>query len=276
MMPRPGPTSGDPLSLSTEVLAHEADRMRVVVTGGGTIAPIDDVRHITNVSSGRLAATITEACLDRGAEVWHVHAPGAAVPLKRTAQADLDAPDFDAELQRLARLRDSWREHRSRLHLRPLRRGTIADYAATLEEVVRTARPDAIFLAIAASDYEPEHQPGKIDSREEALTVRLRATQKVIRRIREWAPESYLIGFKLLVDVSHDVLIRTAEDACRVNHAQLTVANDLREIKAGRHTLYLVRPGHPVEVVEPGPGLGGRLVERAWGWIADREPPPAS
>ena len=28
--------------------------MNVVVTGGGTIAPIDDVRLMTNVSSGRL------------------------------------------------------------------------------------------------------------------------------------------------------------------------------------------------------------------------------
>ena len=48
--------------------------MNVVVTGGGTIAPIDDVRFMTNISSGRFAAAITEACLDRGANVWHVHA----------------------------------------------------------------------------------------------------------------------------------------------------------------------------------------------------------
>ena len=40
--------------------------MNVVVTGGATIAPIDDVRLMTNVSSGRFAAAITEACLDRG------------------------------------------------------------------------------------------------------------------------------------------------------------------------------------------------------------------
>ena len=35
--------------------------MNVVVTGGGTIAPIDDVRLMTNISSGRFAAAITEA-----------------------------------------------------------------------------------------------------------------------------------------------------------------------------------------------------------------------
>ena len=48
--------------------------MNVVVTGGGTIAPIDDVRLMTNVSSGRFAAAITEACLDRGADgLAHPH-----------------------------------------------------------------------------------------------------------------------------------------------------------------------------------------------------------
>ena len=60
--------------------------MNVVVTGGGTVAPIDDVRQIANVSTGRFSASITEACLARGATVWHVHAPGAQLPLLRQGQ----------------------------------------------------------------------------------------------------------------------------------------------------------------------------------------------
>ena len=54
--------------------------MNVVVTGGGTIAPVDDVRLLTNVSSGRLAAAIAESFLDRGASVWHIHARSAQAP----------------------------------------------------------------------------------------------------------------------------------------------------------------------------------------------------
>ena len=38
--------------------------MNVVVTGGATIAPIDDVRQLTNVSTGRFGAAITEACFE--------------------------------------------------------------------------------------------------------------------------------------------------------------------------------------------------------------------
>ena len=63
--------------------------MNVLVTGGGTSAPIDDVRSITNVSTGRFAAAISESCLARGACVWHLHAPSAQVPLLRQAWFDL-------------------------------------------------------------------------------------------------------------------------------------------------------------------------------------------
>ena len=63
--------------------------MNVVVTGGGTVAPIDEVRQITNVSSGRFSAALSEACLGRGASVWHLHAPAAHLPIPRAARLDL-------------------------------------------------------------------------------------------------------------------------------------------------------------------------------------------
>ncbi len=74
--------------------------MNIVVAGGGTIAPIDDVRVLSNVSSGRFAAAISEACLERGANVWHIHAASALLPFHRLARLDLDA-DFETELTRL-------------------------------------------------------------------------------------------------------------------------------------------------------------------------------
>ena len=110
--------------------------MNVLVTGGGTIAPIDDVRTITNLSSGRFAASIAESCLARGAQVWHVHAPSAQLPLVRRARFDLDTQDPRAELDRLGRLHEDWKAVRGRLHLVPLRTGTVSDYAETLEHLL--------------------------------------------------------------------------------------------------------------------------------------------
>ncbi len=199
----------------------------VVVTGGGTIAPIDDVRLLTNVSSGRFAAAITEACLERNSEVWHIHTPPALLPYVRSANFELDAPDPATEFDRLARLRARWQSVRDRLHLVPLPIGTVADYQQTLKRTLQERSIDVAFLAMAVSDFEPERRAGKISSESaESLVLHCTRTQKVIRSVRDWSPSIYLVGFKLLSGVSPEVLIGQAEIACRTNRAQLTVAND--------------------------------------------------
>ena len=237
--------------------------MNIVVTGGGTIAPIDDVRLMTNISSGRFAAAITEACLDRGANVWHIHSSSAQIPLRRLAQFALDATDNAAELLRLSELRERWLSQRDRLKLIPLKIGNVADYAATLERVLHSHPINVVFLPMAVADFEPDPLPGKISSESESLVLHCRPTPKVIRRVRDWSPSVYLVGFKLLSRVSRDELVRRAEAACRDNRADLTVANDLQTLRQGRHTVYLVRPGHDSETLEPGADLAERLVARA-------------
>jgi phosphopantothenate-cysteine ligase len=249
--------------------------MNVVVTGGGTIAPIDDVRLLTNVSSGRFAAAITEACLDCGAGVWHIHAPAAQVPIARHACVKLDADDPAAEFQRLAQLRERWLAVRDRLRLIPLKAGNVADYAATLEHILRSAPIDVVFLPMAVADFEPEPRPGKISSHADSLDIHCRPTPKVIRLVRDWSPAVYLVGFKLLSHTSPAELINRASVACRVNRADLTVANDLETLRAGKHTIHLVRPGHEPETLGPGADLAERLVARVMAWASTRSGPPA-
>jgi phosphopantothenate---cysteine ligase (CTP) len=242
--------------------------MNVVVTGGGTIAPIDDVRLMTNVSSGRFAASITEAWLDQGATVWHIQTPSAAVPLRRFASFNLDAADPAAEHERLNRLREKWDRAHDRLHLEVLPTGTVAEYQQTLENTLKVHTIDVVMLTMAVSDFEPEPQLGKISSDATSLTIHCRRTPKVIRMVRDWSPSTYLVGFKLLSRVSVDELIRRAEHACLINRADLTVANDLQTVRDGRHTVHLVRPGADPETLDPGEDLGHRLVERIATWLS--------
>jgi phosphopantothenate-cysteine ligase len=249
--------------------------MNVLVTGGGTIAPIDDIRTITNLSSGRFAAMITESCLERGAHVWHVHAPSAQLPLVRSSRFDLDTPDPTAELARLSRLHQAWKAALERLHLVPLRTGTVADYSESLRHVLTTQSIDVAFLAMAVSDYEPVPHSGKISSDEDDLIVKCHRAPKVIGFVRDWAPSIYLVGFKLLSRASTADLIHQAESAGRTNRADLTVANDLQSLVAGEHTVHLVRAGHPPETLEPGPDLADRLVERVIHWAQSRTPSSA-
>ena len=162
--------------------------MHVVVTGGGTIAPIDDVRSIVNNSSGLFAARICEAWLVRGARVSHVTMPGAMAPFSRSARCDLDAVDHDAEVDRLQRLRRDWHAVRDRYRPIPIVSGTVGSYEVRLEGTLRRDRPDVVMLAAAVSDYEPEPILGKIDSDRDELILRCRRTPKVIRSVRDWSP----------------------------------------------------------------------------------------
>jgi phosphopantothenate--cysteine ligase len=240
--------------------------MNVLVTGGGTSAPIDDVRTITNVSSGRFAATISESCLRRGARVWHVHAHSAQLPLLRSSRFDLTTDDPAAEIDRLSHLLRDWKAMSDRLHMVPLQTGTVADYATTLQRILEAQPIDIVFLAMAVSDYEPTPLPGKVSSDDEQMLVRCHRTLKVIRSVRDWSPSVYLVGFKLLSRVSEEELIRQAELAGTINRADLTVANDLQTLAEGRHTVHLVRPGHTAETLGPGSDLADRLVLRVFDW----------
>ncbi len=243
--------------------------MNVLVTGGGTSAPIDDVRTITNVSTGHFAATISESCLARGACVWHLHTPAAQLPMLRRAQFDMEGDDPTGELDRLRRLHEEWEAARDRLHLVPLKAGTVADYARSLHHLLLTQPIDLAFLAMAVSDYEPVPVSGKVSSDENELIVRCVRTPKVIRSVRDWAPSVYLVGFKLLSRATMPELISQAEASGQTNRADLTVANDLQSLLAGRHTVHLVRTGHAPVTLEPGADLADRLVARVLEWAAN-------
>lgn len=250
--------------------------MNIVVAGGGTVARIDDVRHLANISTGQTAAQITEAWLDRGDSVWHIHTPAAILPVHRLAALDLTAAEPTAELDRLARLQERWKQIQGRLHLVPLVEGSVDEYQRTLQSVLQSRPIDIAFLPIAVSDYIPEPALGKIGSDHETLTITCHRAPKVIRMVRDWSPALYLVGFKLLSGVPREVLVREAERACLTNRADLTVANDLESIRAGRHEFHLARPGQPIETLPAGPRLAERLVEQValWATQTPREPQP--
>ncbi len=235
--------------------------LNVVVTGGGTIAPIDDVRAITNVSSGRFSAEITEAFLRRGAGVQHLAPRSAVQPFEDRSRFDLDA-DFDDEVARMRRLRDEYATIGRGLRTRSVVPATVATYAKRLRECLMAQAIDITVLAMAVSDYEPEPIEGKITSDRDEWTLTLRRTPKVIKHIREWSPRTFLVGFKLLSGASETELIETARRACVTNDADLTIANDLQLKQTSRHTVHVVSREGLVETIGPDCAIADRLVDR--------------
>ena len=55
----------------------------------------------------------------------------------------------------------------------PCGSATVADYAATLEQVLESRPIDVVILPMAVADFEPEPRPGKISSDPETLVVAL-------------------------------------------------------------------------------------------------------
>jgi phosphopantothenoylcysteine synthetase/decarboxylase len=237
--------------------------MNILVTGGGTIAPIDDVRAITNTSTGRFSSAISEAALRRGATVWHVHTPNALVPLPALVPLDLDA-------ERLRNLKAERQSLLDRLTLVPLAEGTVPEYLEALRSLLVSQPFDAVFLAMAVSDYAPEPIIGKLKSDLDELIIRCKRVPKVIQSVRDWAPDTYLVGFKLTSGASDAELIDRAAEANMANRTDLTVANDLQLYRQGKHTVHLVRPGQPTETLGPGGDIAGSLVDRVFQWVGER------
>lgn len=185
--------------------------MRAVVTAGGTSEPIDDVRVITNLSTGRLGAAIASALVDQGIEVTLLASAALA-----------SHPE--------------WID--SRVTVVPFRR--FADLDDALEEAIQVP-PEFLFMAAAVSDYSPAPTTGKIRSTGEELTLRLRRNPKLLTSLRErCGPNTTLVGFKLLSGVSPSELIEVGRRQVITNDLDLCLANDLAELSGDRHPAWIV------------------------------------
>ncbi len=171
--------------------------MKVLVTSGATREPIDSVRFITNLSSGRTGAAICEALAAHGFDVTQLHGIDSAVATG------------------VAR-RESFTDHASldRALLRLLVDGSF----------------DAVIHTAAVGDYSVEGtmRGAKLASGQE-LVLRLLPTAKIIDRIRGCAGQAplVLIGFKLTHDSDAGARARAALQLIERSGANYVVQNDV-------------------------------------------------
>ena len=198
---------------------------RILITSGPTRAPLDAVRFLTNKSTGRLGSLIAEAALGAGAEVAFVYGRGSALPTVRGGHTD---------------------------HLRLLPIDTVQDLIEILQQELRTGY-DAVIHAMAVLDFAPaQTRPEKVSSSLDEWVIHLVPTPKAAARIRELAPNTFFIGFKLEVGKQRAELAEIAGDWARRNQADLVVANDMRDIERGTHVGYLVNASGAIEQVAEG------------------------
>ncbi|MDR0417382.1 MAG: hypothetical protein LBH76_08765 [Propionibacteriaceae bacterium] len=223
--------------------------MKVLVTAGGTVERIDAVRAIANSSTGRLGRLIAERWAQEPDvdEVFHV-APRRA---ERPAGLGVTWVEVTDTASVVAALDDLFSRHRIAVAVHAM---AVSDYrvravttasrlAGQLRNVVGrpafpTAAADPLVTAIRTAPGLPAD--AKLSSHEDDLLLLLEPTPKIIAGFRRWAPETALVGFKLLANASLDDLLAAARQVMTANGCSHVLANDLRDIDGDRHTAYLL------------------------------------
>ena len=202
--------------------------MKILVTSGGTSEAIDNVRSITNHSTGRLGKIITETLLAAGHEVCLITTKRAVKP---EAHPNLSIREITNTNDLLLEMQERIKDYQVLIHSMAVSDYTPV-YMTGLEEVQASSNLEE-FLS------KQNHQT-KISSTDEVQVLFLKKTPKIISLVKEWNPTIHLIGFKLLVDVSEDYLIEIARKSLIKNQADLIIANDLTQISAGQHRAIFV------------------------------------
>ena len=209
----------------------------ILITGGGTRVPIDDVRYIGNNATGSFPCKIVKEYLQQNYGVTYLGSEHGEKPFELTIditklfqELDCARAEEITELVRKSRLRSS--SYRQFLY------STYYDYKNQLEKCLEKSW-DTIFLGAAVSDYLVEKYSGKIQSSSE-LSIQLTPAPKIISSVRKMAPKSKIIGFKLLYDVGEKTLIEAAEKSIQVNDCDGIVANDYWKIGQGRPEILFV------------------------------------
>jgi phosphopantothenoylcysteine synthetase/decarboxylase len=180
--------------------------MRCVVTAGPTFEPLDQVRRLTNHSTGRLGSELTNHLTDCGHDVTLLIGQQATWRGERGATRVETFTTTDNLRLRLRALADeSW---------------------------------DAVFHAAAVSDFTfgkvfsrdtkdalHEVQSGKLSTRGEPLLVELVPTAKIISELRGWFPRATIVGWKYEVDGARDSVIEKASRQIFENQIDVCVAN---------------------------------------------------
>lgn len=177
---------------------------RVLVVNGSTIEPIDDMRVVTNKSTGRMGVALVRAAFRTGADVTHWFGHG-----------HLDHPLPPVATRRFV---------------------TVQDLVAMAKDA---SDFDAILVPAAISDFGPAPQAGKISSTQ-APTLALQPLPKVVHELRRAASDALLVAFKAENAVSEQELVQRARASLEKNGSAFVVANLLEQVQPDTSRALLV------------------------------------
>lgn len=165
---------------------------KFIVTAGGTLEKIDDVRFIANRSSGKMGIALLEALYERGADVLLLRAKNSVMP---------------------------------RYHVKEELFETTQDLFSLIKKYGKEYQ--YMYHNAAVSDFTVKNAiTGKLSSKN-SNTLILDPQIKILEEIKKINPDIKLIAFKAEFEPDPDKLKLAAENKLRESHADAVIANDI-------------------------------------------------
>ncbi len=190
------------VAIIIRTLNKELEGKKICIIGGSSIEYIDDVRVITNTSTGETSISLAKEAYYMG--------------------ANLDLYFGITRYQKPSFL--------------PFRSFTTVESLLAHEDDI--VKNDIVIVPAALSDFTPKKAIGKISS-DSGFTLKLEPTQKVLKTLRAKF-NGKLIGFKAEINISREELIRRARKRLKEYNLDAVVANDLKEVETGKTRIYVV------------------------------------
>jgi len=228
-------------------------KKNILITAGPTNEYIDEVMKITNMSTGRLGIELTKNYLDNGDNVTliatrSVFRSGLFERYNLASNENLKSIPVETTDDMYNALKN---ESNNSYDL-VIHSSAVGDYKPEFSFRMEDMA-DELALAIHEGNVTREeilniltnpnckvNDDTKISSYEPNLTVKLTLTTKLISNLRKWYKDATLVGFKLLENVPKEHLMEVAKNLCIKNKMDYIIANDLHDLRQGKHLSFLV------------------------------------
>ena len=216
----------DYLSITAEViraLNTQLKGKKVFIIGGSSYENIDDVRVISNNSTGETSIDIATMAYYMGADVDLL-----------LGNVSVEVPPFlDYE--------------------------KFTNIDSLVGKIDSIKKSDAVIVPAALSDFTTEKIDGKI-STERPFSIKLKPTPKFLKKLRE-KYKGVLVGFKAEYGVSKDELIERARRRMSEYSLDMVVANDLKDVRVGYTKVIVIRGRKETEIEGDKLEVAGRILK---------------
>lgn len=233
--------------------------MKILITAGGTSEYIDTVRKITNSGSGKLGSIIANKYLEDSnvEELFYVCSKKAYRPKEdfrvKIIEADKTIDVYDSVKRTLINNKIDIVIHSMAIS------DYMVDYVSTSQMLSEDIQNNDALGELRCPKNKLDNS-AKISSYQDDLIIRLVKTPKIIGKIKEWAPHTILVGFKLLSGVSKNELISVACGLMKKNACDIVIANDLTEISRDKHKALIIVGDETIYIAETKDAIAEKTV----------------